>query len=69
LVRFAQKTIGYIAVQIAAYDEERTRFLESKGYRVLRFWNVEVMKNRDSVADAIYRASSAPDPSPKASSR
>ena len=51
--------------QIAAYDEERTRFLESKGYRVLRFWNVEVIRNRDSVAEAIYRAGTAPDPSPK----
>ena len=55
--------------QIAAYDEERTRFLESKGYRVLRFWNVEVIKDRDSVAEAIFRAGSAPRPSPKPSSR
>jgi very-short-patch-repair endonuclease len=55
--------------QIAAYDEDRTHFLESKGYRVLRFWNVEVIKDRDSVAEAIFRAGSAPDPSPKPSSR
>ena len=40
----------------AAYDEIRTRFLESKGYRVLRFWNGEVMTNRDVVAEAINRA-------------
>ena len=31
------------------YDAERTRFLESQGYRVLRFWNQEVMKNMESV--------------------
>jgi very-short-patch-repair endonuclease len=53
------------ADKIAAYDEERTRFLEFKGYRVLRFWNIEVIKNRNSVAEAIYRAGTAPDPSPK----
>ena len=27
------------------YDAERTRFLERKGYRVLRFSNLEVMEN------------------------
>jgi very-short-patch-repair endonuclease len=51
------------------YDEDRSRFLESKGYRVLRFWNSEVMKDRDLVAEAIYRMSTAPDPSPKPSPR
>jgi len=55
--------------ETAAYDENRTRFLESKGYRVLRFWNGEVAKERDSVAEAIYRAGTARDPSPKQSSR
>jgi len=42
--------------EIVARDESRTRFLESKGYRVLRFWNSEVMMNRDAVAQTIYRA-------------
>jgi very-short-patch-repair endonuclease len=55
--------------KVAAYDQERSRFLESKGYRMLRFWNIEVMKDRDSVAEAIRRAGSEPDPSPKPSSR
>ena len=27
----------------AEYDLERTKYLEAKGYRVLRFWNNEVM--------------------------
>ena len=31
------------------YDAERTRFLERKGYRVLRFSNLEVMENIDGV--------------------
>jgi very-short-patch-repair endonuclease len=42
--------------QAVVYDGNRTRFLETKGYRVLRFWNGEVMKNRDVVAEAIWRA-------------
>ena len=36
------------------YDKERTNFLESKGYRVLRFWNNVVMKDIDSVLRAIF---------------
>jgi very-short-patch-repair endonuclease len=31
------------------YDLERTAFLESKGYRVLRFWNTNVIKNLEEV--------------------
>jgi very-short-patch-repair endonuclease len=27
----------------AEYDNERTTYLEAKGYRVLRFWNSDVM--------------------------
>ncbi|MDX2113617.1 MAG: class I tRNA ligase family protein [Alphaproteobacteria bacterium] len=37
----------------AAYDNERTAFLESAGYRVLRFWNNDVMKNINGVIDRI----------------
>ena len=39
-----------------AYDEERTKFLEARGYRVLRFWNHDVMKNIDSVLQVIWKA-------------
>jgi very-short-patch-repair endonuclease len=38
------------------YDAQRTAFLESKGYRVLRFWNDEVLKNRDEVLQVIFEA-------------
>ena len=38
------------------YDRERTAFLESKGYRVLRFWNQDVIKNVDSVLNVVYDA-------------
>jgi len=36
------------------YDEERTAFLKSKGYRVLRFWNNDITKNIDSVLTVIW---------------
>ena len=31
------------------YDAERTQFLESKGYRVVRYCNLEVMRNLEGV--------------------
>ena len=34
-------------------DQERTSFLTTKGYRVLRFWNHEVMNNLQGVITAI----------------
>ena len=47
---------------------ERTRFLESQGYRVLRFWNNEVLGNIDGVLELIQsaiRTTPTPDPSPQ----
>lgn len=41
------------------YDNERTAYLESKGYTVLRFWNKDVMKDMDSVIRAIIQAVSS----------
>jgi very-short-patch-repair endonuclease len=38
------------------YNNERNTFLQSKGYRVLRFWNYDVMNNIDSVLRVIYEA-------------
>jgi very-short-patch-repair endonuclease len=38
------------------YDEERTKYLNSQGYRVIRFWNNEVTKNMDGVIRAILQA-------------
>ncbi len=35
------------------YDEERTRYFESRGYRVIRFWNANVNEDMDSVLEAI----------------
>ena len=36
-----------------AYEKARTRALEDRGYRVLRFTNAEVMSNLDGVLRAI----------------
>ena len=34
-------------------DAVRTAFLEGQGYRVLRFWNSDVIENRDGVLETI----------------
>ena len=38
----------------AEYDEERTKYLESLGYQVIRFWNNDVMNNIDDVLKVIW---------------
>ena len=38
------------------YDQERTKYLESLGYKVVRFWNNDVMNNIDGVILAILHA-------------
>jgi very-short-patch-repair endonuclease len=37
-------------------DAARTAFLESQGYRILRFWNHEVIGNIEGVLETIARA-------------
>ena len=38
------------------YDSERTSFLESKSYRILRFWNNQIMNDIEAVLRAIAYA-------------
>ena len=38
------------------YDDERTRYLESRGYKVIRFWNHQVMNDLEGVVRAILQA-------------
>ncbi len=46
-------------------DERRTAWLESIGYRVLRFWNNEVLENIDGILIRIAEAlASTPSPTP-----
>ena len=44
-------------------DERRTAFLATKGYRVIRFWNSDVLENIDGVLEAILAALNASDSS------
>jgi very-short-patch-repair endonuclease len=39
-----------------ARDAQRTRFLEAQRFRVLRFWNHDVLANTDGVVEAIAAA-------------
>ncbi len=36
------------------YDEQRTKYLEELGYKILRFWNNDVDNNLDGVCEVIY---------------
>jgi very-short-patch-repair endonuclease len=38
------------------YDIERTKYFESQGYKVIRFWNSQVMDDIEGVIRAIVRA-------------
>ncbi len=53
---------------IVARDSARTRVLEARGWRVIRFWNNDVMSNLEGVLETIAaeieRAPSSPRPSP-----
>jgi very-short-patch-repair endonuclease len=56
---------GQHGLQLAE-DAARTRRLQSEGYRVLRFWNNEVLSNIDGVMTIIQNAATpTPDPSPQ----
>ena len=63
---------GQHASQITA-DQKRTAFLLSRGYRVLRFWDNEVMEDIDAVleriAEALGDSKVKPSPVPSPSGR
>ncbi len=52
---------GHHASQIQA-DQRRTEFLVQLGYRVLRFWDHEVLTNPDAVLEQIAEAVTHPHP-------
>jgi very-short-patch-repair endonuclease len=47
-------------------DERRTRFLEQKGFQVIRFWDNEVFESMEGVAEIILKSLGTipPHPSP-----
>ncbi len=42
---------GHLAQQES--DEQRTKYLESQGFTVIRFWNTQVLNDMDGVVKAI----------------
>jgi very-short-patch-repair endonuclease len=49
-------------------DAQRSKFIEGQGYRVLRFWNNDVLKNIDGVLEEVRRVvttTPTPNPSPQ----
>ena len=51
----------------AKRDNERDEFLRANGYRVLRFWNNDVMQNLDGVMSVIsdaFETAAPPTPNP-----
>jgi very-short-patch-repair endonuclease len=53
-------------------DTKRTRYLENKGYRVVHFWNNDVLRESDSVLNVVLNflsGSPSPCPSPPKGAR
>ena len=49
----------------SATDQVRDAWLKAEGYRVLRFWNNDILQNPDAVLEEIFKAvSPSPCPSP-----
>jgi very-short-patch-repair endonuclease len=51
------------------YDMRRTAWLESQDFRVLRFWNHEILTQRREVMDRLYLALTSPSPRSASPSR
>ena len=47
---------GHMTSQAVASDETRTRYMETQGYRVIRFWNTDLLTNIDGVMTVIAQA-------------
>jgi very-short-patch-repair endonuclease len=48
-------------VVYAPYDANRDVFLRSNGFRVLRFWNGDVLRQTHSIVETIYEALHRPE--------
>jgi very-short-patch-repair endonuclease len=51
------------------YDLRRDAYLASQGFRILRFWNTDILLERQSIADAIWHALQKPPLPPSAARR
>jgi adenine-specific DNA-methyltransferase len=43
-------------LKAAKHDEQRTAWLQSRGYRVLRFWDNDVLQHQNAVLESIRLA-------------
>ena len=51
------------------YDTRRDAYLGSQGFSLLRFWNSDILRDQQSVEDAIWHALQAPPLPPTATRR
>ena len=51
-------------VENADADDERTSYLAGQGYRVLRFWDHEVLKDINAVTEVILQGLQSPHSNP-----
>ncbi len=52
-------------VEQEEYDKERTNYLEEQGYKVIRFWNNQIMNDMNGVILAIMNTIGPHPSSPK----
>ena len=52
-------------LETMAQDEQRTKYLENLGYRVVRFWDIEALASTDEVIEEICRLLKDPLASPR----
>ncbi|MGC1467963.1 MAG: endonuclease domain-containing protein [Sphingorhabdus sp.] len=50
------------------YDKRRDAYLKKQGFKVLRFWNSDILKDSDAIAETIWHALQTP-PLPSAATR
>jgi adenine-specific DNA-methyltransferase len=60
--RVAIEIDGGQHVEHVVYDAQRTKYLKSEGYRILRFWNNDVLQNIEGVKTEIWRVLNTPPP-------
>ncbi len=49
-------------------DQRRDSFLAARGWRVMRFWNNEVLQNRGGVLECLLHVTQEPSPQPSPAS-
>ena len=62
--KFIVELDGGQHLEQVAKDEKRTATLESKGFRVIRFWNDDVLLRSEVVLEEILRNLTTPHPNP-----